>query len=243
MIDPALDEDALWAELPNLQDEDLPSVLSHPSANERHILKLLMRPSLPAEFLAMVGKCKWANTLRMQSALAMHPNTPVAEAMNLVKFLFWRDLNLVILNFRIAAEVRHAAESMLIQRLPSMAVGEKMTLARITGGQIIKALRLEKDSRVVKALLENPRLVEEDVLFLASQPRVPAPVLEAVAQDPRWSSRKEVRTALLRNSHTPLALTLSFINSLTAHDLRTLVADMKVPLAVRKAIQRKLGGP
>ena len=242
-MDPGLDENALWAKLPTLDASDMASLIDHPAAKDRHFVKLLQRQDLSQDFLSQLAKSRWAGTVRVQFCLVNHPRTPLVDAMNFVKFLFWRDLNLVVQNFRLATEVRHAAESMLQQRLPALAIGEKKTLARIAGGQILKLLRLEKDPQVVKALLENPRLVEEDVLFLTSQPRTPAPVLEAVCRDPKWSTRREVRMALLRNPHTPLASAITFISSLTATEMRTLLDDPKVPIAIRKMIKTRLGKP
>jgi hypothetical protein len=122
-----------------------------------------------------------------------------------------------------------------------MAVGEKITLARLAAGQVLKALRHDKDPSVIQALLENSRLVEEDVLYLVCQQRTPAPVLEAVARDPKWSARREVRIALLRNARTPLSSAVAFIRSLTAVEAKSLVNDGKVPLAVRRMLQSRLG--
>ena len=144
-------------------------------------------------------------------------------------------------NFQLATEVRHCAEQILFQRLPAMAIGEKISLARLAAGQVLKGLRHDKDPKVVQALLENPRCVEEDVLYLVSQQRTPAPVLEAVAKDPRWSSRREVRIALLRNARTPLSSAITFISSLTLVEAKSLINDGKVPLAVRRMLRSRLG--
>ncbi len=234
--------DELWAALPGLRADELPDLFAHPAADEKHILKALERNDLPGDLLRAVAHGRWARSPRVQFYLVNHPATPLAEAMNLVKFLFWRDLNLVILNFRLAAEVRHLAEGVLTSRLPAMAVGEKVALGRLAGGQILKTLRLEKDARVIAALLENSRLVEEDVLFIVNQSRTPAPILEAVSRDPRWSTRREVRVAMLRNASTPLGVAVPFIAHLSAQDLRSLLNDPKVPPAVRRMIHTRLEG-
>lgn len=241
MLEPGLSEEALWAKLPSLTAEDLVPLLSYPSTRDRHVVKVLHRPDLSESFLGEVAHSKWVGSARVQFNLVNHPNTPLGEAMNFVKFLFWRDLNLVIQNFRLSSEVRHHAEAVLQQRLPAMAAGEKVTLARLAAGQILKILRNDKDPKVIKALLENSRIVEEDVLFLVSQSRTPTPVLEEVARDPRWSSRREVRMALLRNPRTPLSTTSSFISNLTTTEMKALVNDMKVPLPVRRMLQNRLG--
>ena len=242
MIDSSLTEEQLWTLVPALQEHDLPQLLEHPSAHERHILKILLRTDLSGDFLGIVARSRWVRAPQIQAALVNHPHTPRADALNFVKFLGWRDLNRTMLSFRTPTEVRHASESLLLQRLPSLTVGEKITLARAAGGQVLKALRSENDSRVVRSFLDNPRTVEEDVLFLVNRPRAGAPLLEMIAQDVKWNTRKEIRVALLRNPHTPLAVALGFIGKLTAQDLKVLSADPKVPLAVRRTIGRKLGG-
>lgn len=234
--------DELWAALPALSGEDLSLLLDHPHVDEKHVLKLLERQDLPGEFLLGITKTTWIRSPRVQFYLVNNPSTPLAHAMNFVKFLFWRDLNLVTMNFRLSTEVRHMAESVLFQRLPALAVGEKVLLARVAGGQTLKALRLEKEARITAALLENPRLVEEDALFIINQSRTPGPVLEAIARDPKWSTRKEVRVALLRNGSTPLSAVIPFITQLNAQDLKSLLHDPKVPAAVRRMIQTRLGG-
>ncbi len=241
MLDPNLGEDDLFGRIGSLPPPDLDAVPDHPSARERHLLKLLSRPDAFEATLQRIARSRWARSSRVQFGLVNHPSTPAGESMNLVKFLSWRDLNLTLQNFRIASEVRHQAEAVLLQRLPSLALGEKVTLARTAAGQALKSLRVEKDPRVVKGLLENGRLVEEDVLFLVNQPRTPQPVLETVARDPKWSCRKEVRLALLRNPSAPLSAVLPFITSLNLVDLRNLLTDAKVPLAVRRMIRTRMG--
>lgn len=242
MLGRDLTADELWAALPTLSGEDLPGLLDHPACTERHLLKLLERSDLPGEFLQLVAGSKWIRTPRVQFFLVNNPATPLPHAMNFVKFLFWRDLNHTLMNFRLGAEVRHLAEGVLSQRLPAMAVGEKVALARLAGGQILKTLRMEKDARITAALLENSRVVEEDVLFIINQGRTPPPVLESIARDPKWSCRREVRVALLRNASTPLSAVIPFISQLGPNDLKVLATDAKVPPAVRRMIQTRLGG-
>lgn len=241
MLDPTLTEEALWTLVPTLPDSELPQLLGHPATHERHLLKILLRTDLSGEFLGLVAKSRWVRAPQILTAFVNHPHAPRPDALNFVKFLGWRDLNRTMLSFRTPPEVRHASESLLLQRLPSLTVGEKITLARAAGGQVLKALRNDNDSRVIRSFLDNPRTVEEDVLYLVNRPRCTAPVLEMVAQDLKWNTRKEVRIALLRNPRTPLAVALGFIGKLTAQDLKILATDAKVPLAVRRTIGRKLG--
>ena len=123
-----------------------------------------------------------------------------------------------------------------------MATGDKITLARITAGDVLKTMRLEKDSRIINALLQNPRMTEEDILFIVNQPKTPSPILEVIAKSSKWSCRKEVKIALLRNSATPLSQAIALISGLLSTDLKMLISDQKVKLALRKMMETKLKG-
>lgn len=243
MLQPDLTSNEIWELLPTMMSEDIIALPDHPAVKEHHLLKLLERPDLPVEFLRSLSRDRrWVKSPRIRFKLVNNPVMPVAEAMNHIKFLFWRDLNFTVQNFRIPSEVRHGAESLLIKRLQAMATGEKVNLARVAAGRVLKLLRTEKNPRVATALLENPRLLEEDVLFAVNQKSTPAPVLESVARDAKWSSRRNVRVALIRNPKTPISVSLSFVSSLHAGDAAELLKDSKVPLAVRRMIKTRLGG-
>jgi hypothetical protein len=92
--------------------------------------------------------------------LALARQTPEALALRLVPGLWWRDLMLVSLDARLPPLVRRAAEQGLISRLPKLAVGEKVSLARRASGGTIAQLRHDPNPRVIAALLDNPRLTE-----------------------------------------------------------------------------------
>lgn len=243
MLKPDLTGDEIWQLLPTMKPDDIIALPNHPAVKEQHFLKLLERRDLPVEFIRSLARDRrWVKSSRIQFKLVNNSLTPIPDAMNLVKYLFWKDLNFTVQNFRIASEVRHTAEAMLIRRLPAMATGEKVHLARVAAGRVLKLLRTEKEPRVATALLENPRLMEEDVLFTINQKSTPSPVLESVARDAKWSSRRNVRVALLRNPKTPISVSLSFISSLHRGDVAELLKDSKVPLAVKRMIKTRLGG-
>ncbi len=242
MLQANMTDEALWAALPSLNAEELASLPCHVAAKERHILKILDRRDLTADFLKEIAhNTRWAKSPRIKFKLVNHSNTPLGDAMNMTKFLFWRELNLTLQNFRLRSEIRHVAESVLLKRLPAMAVGERVALARVAAGQILKMLRTQKEPRIIQALLTNQRLVEDDVLFLVNRQSTPAPALEAVARDFKWSSRREVRSALLRNPKAPLAVVVGFISSLTSVEALALLKDPKVPQAVRRLVRKRLG--
>jgi hypothetical protein len=241
MLEDIITSEELWSALDRIRGEDLFTVINHPKATEMHIVKILSRRDLSENFLQEVARSSWMKYQRVQFYVVNNPKTPPSEAMNFVRLLFWKDLNFVVTNFKLSSEIRHLAESVIIQRLPTMATGDKITLARITAGEVLKTLRLEKDPKVVSALLTNPRMTEEDILFIVNLSKTPSTILETICKSSKWSVRKEVKLALLRNSSTPTPYAISLLSGMTIQDLRLLQMDLKVPLLLRKMMETKLG--
>jgi transcription initiation factor TFIIIB Brf1 subunit/transcription initiation factor TFIIB len=233
--------DAILAHLPEVDAEGLDHLLRNPAFTERHALALLKRPSLGGEVLARISQER-ALTKRYQVrvALANHPNTPRVLALELVHQLFWRDLLRVAENLRLQPQVRRAAEEILAETAEVLTLGEKIALARAATRGIILVLRKEKEPRVVEALLQNSRLVEEDILFMASRPTAPAHILQQIGANGKWSTRYPVRLALARHPNTPPGVALSFLTSFTERDLRVLVNRPGVPRLVRDGARNVL---
>ena len=141
------------------------------------------------------------------------------------------------LDMRLHPIVRRAAESRLVERLPVLAVGEKMAIARSAPPGVLSALRNDPTPRVVAALLENPRLTEGLLLpLVASEGALPS-VLAVVAGNPKWSVRYPVRLALCQNARTPLDRVLILLPLLKRGDLCSVAANPHLRLPVRRRAQ------
>ncbi|KAB2955443.1 MAG: hypothetical protein F9K18_13625, partial [Thermoanaerobaculia bacterium] len=141
--------------------------------------------------------------------VVLHPRAPRLLALRLVAGLYWADLARVGTDPRLHPVVRRAADLKLIERLPGLASGEKMAVARAASANVIAALRLDPTPRVTGALLENPRLTEGLLMPLAASEKASPLVLARLAADPRWGVRPGIRNALCRNPATPLAAALA----------------------------------
>lgn len=173
--------------------------------------------------------------------LAAHPATPQAQAIDLVATLFWRDLVRLGADARVPPVVRRAADRQVAARLPGLAVGEKIAIARTAGPGVLARLRRDPSPRVTEAMLGNPRLTEGTLLPLATDERAPAPVLETLARDPRWGVRYPVRLALAGNPATPPAAALAILPHLKKRDLRRLVRDVRISGMVKRRARLLLG--
>jgi hypothetical protein len=198
------------------------------------VRQIVRNPYCGREAIELVaGQDRLLAYYEVRRELALARQTPEALALRLVPGLWWRDLMLVSLDARLPPLVRRVAEQGLTARLPRLAVGEKVSLARRASGGTLAHLRHDPNPRVIAALLENPRLTEGLLLPLLAGTAAAPPVLQLIAADPRWGSRYPVRLALARNPHTPVETALRTLPLLRKVDLKALAADVRLPVSVR----------
>jgi hypothetical protein len=169
------------------------------------------------------------------------PATPENLALRMVAGLYWADLMAIGLDTRLHPLLRRAADWHLLARLPGLAVGEKISLARRAGPALLAHLRHDPTPRVIAALLDNPRLTEGTLAPLAHGESTPAPVLELIANDRRWGSRYPLRLALARNPAMPLGAALRLLPALHKPDLRAVAGDPHLPEPLRRRARLLLG--
>jgi hypothetical protein len=145
------------------------------------------------------------------------------------------------LDTRLHPRLRRAADQYLLARLPALAVGEKVSLARRAAPAILVQLRRDPTPRVIAALLDNPRLTEGTLSPLVHGETTPAPVLELIAADRRWGNRYPLRLALVRNPATPLSAALRLVPALQKPDLRAVAADPRLSEPLRRRARLLLG--
>jgi uroporphyrinogen-III synthase len=92
----------------------------------------------------------------------------------------------------VAADLKRAADGLLISRISSVTLGERISLARRASGGVAAALLLDKESRVWQAALENPRLTEAAVVRAVRHSESTPALLEAISRHPKWSLCHEV---------------------------------------------------
>jgi hypothetical protein len=214
-----------------LHELDVPaaqSVLRNPHAGEE-VLRLIAAERRLLPFYDL------------RRELALHPNAPQALALALLSSLYWRDLVAAGLDVRIRPVIRRAADQRVVERLPGLAVGEKVAIARKASRPVLQALRHDPSPGVVGALLDNPRLTEPDLLPLAASEKARPQVLETLLAHRRWGSRYPVRVTVVRNPAAPLALTTRTLPLLKKTDLRAVASDPRLHSALRRRAQVLLG--
>ena len=233
--------DELKALLHESDEKILLALLENPNLQEPHICLLVERLDLPASLLsAVAGEGKWTSTEGVRLRLASHPKTPKRFAVAIVRQLFLFDLVRLSLLPSAPGDIRRVAEEIILTRVPHIPVGEKLTLARRGPARVAGVILAEGHPQAMKLALNNPLLTESQVLKVLAKAAVPERVVCAIAQHPKWSCQYNVRVALMRNAHTPVACVMAFLRDLTLRDLQDIFGIERLAPHLRKQIRHEL---
>jgi hypothetical protein len=221
------------------------ALLDNPSMDETKLCLLLERKNLPGEVVEEVARRKpLLKSYRVKRAIAFHPRTPRLVGMKMLRDLYLMDLVQFALAPGVSAELKRNAEDQLMSRLPQLALGQKITLARRGPSRVAGALLAEGHVQVIRVVLENSYLTEAQILRALSKDKLPLAVVPAIASHAKWSHSYNVRLALVRHPLSPLATILAYLPELTVSDLRELAAPGIVSENLRKyllaEVQRRM---
>ncbi len=221
--------------------EVLLALLENPNMQEPQVSRLLDRLDLSAEVLERIAKeGKWSSSESVRIRLARHSGTPRRVALSMLRQLFLFDLVRVSLLTSAPADIRRAAEELIIARVPHLPIGEKLTLARRGPARVAAAVLAEAHPQAVKLALANSFLTESQVLKVLAKTGLPGRVVLAIAQHPKWSVQYNVRVALVRHPHTPVPALLEFLPDLTLRDLQDVEGLKQLTPHSRKYVQQEL---
>lgn len=222
-------------------EEELLLLIASGNLGESHLTLLLDRLDISSKVLTAVAALPGsAGSEALRFRIARHPHAPRRIALSMLRLLFLFDLVRVSQIPSVPAEIRRSAEEVLIQRVPNLPVGQKLTLARRGPSRVAGAILAEGHSQALKLSLNNAFLSESQVLKVLANAAVPARVVAAIAQHPRWSIQYNIRAALVRNPHTPVTCLLAILPNLTLRDLKDIVSLESLSAHSRTYIRKEL---
>ena len=151
----------------------------------------------------------------------------------MLKFLHLFDLLGVAATPAVPAELKRIAEDTILYQLEGIALGQRLSLARRGSLRIAAGLLTDPNPQVIGAALSNPTLTEHAVAMALLLEKSSRDLTESVLRHSRWSTRYNVKLALLRNKHLSLARLMGILPDLSAVDLADLVSDPRVAGNVR----------
>ena len=214
---------------------------SNQALNEDLALNLLKRADLPTDVLEQLSKnATVMKSRKVKLALVEHPKTPRQVSLPMVRHLFTFDLVQLALTPTAPADVKTAADMTLCNRVETIPSGERLSLAHRASGRVAAELLMDDETRVVHAALENSRLTEAYVVKTVMRSDAKANLIHAICHHTKWSLRREVRVALLRNQHTPMARALEFARSLPSALAREILHGSHLPTNIKEYLLKML---
>jgi hypothetical protein len=150
------------------------------------------------------------------------------------------DLLMRLLRTPTSEEAMEDPSAALPRTVGEIPLGVRRSLAKGTEKPMLEKLLLDPDVLVIRHLLDNPRITEEDVTRIASRRPIPASTLNEIARSQRWASRSRVRVALARNPYCPTDVALRILGSLPLRELRELRSDGTLHDEIRRHAAEEL---
>jgi hypothetical protein len=237
---PPVPAPALESSIHNLTPEELLRLAANTALTEDLALSVLKRGDLPAEVLEQFAKnATFLKLRKAKLALVGHPHTPRHVSVPLIRQFYTFDLMKVALTPSVPSDVKVAADDVLVSRLKSVTLGERLALARRGSGRVAGALLLDSEAPVMRMALENGRLTEAFLIQAVLRPAASVVLIQAVAQHQKWSYRREIRVALLRTEHLSLARALEFGRDLTLPFLREILHSSRMPVRIKEQLLKE----
>ena len=132
-----------------------------------------------------------------------------------------------------AAEPDAARRQTLIQRISKMTVAQRVQFA-IKGGSDARRTLIRDPNKVVqRAVLQSPRLTDQEVEAFASMSSLTDEILRLIAGNRVFRKNYVVVRNLINNPKTPLDVTLHMLPMLNPQDLKRLTTNKNVPETLR----------
>ncbi|MBK8998746.1 MAG: hypothetical protein IPM35_23740 [Myxococcales bacterium] len=114
-----------------------------------------------------------------------------------------------------------------------LTLGERRSLARRPNRRSFDKLLSDPHPLVIRLLLQNPKIVEDDVVRLVARRPARAEVIAEVAQSLRWLSRSRVRLAIVLNPGSPPEIAMPLLPVCKRTELKEVVRATESSMVLR----------
>ena len=126
----------------------------------------------------------------------------------------------------------------LYGKIMTMSVSEKIRLATIGNREARNILIKESNRIVLSAVINSPKMTEDDALMYASNRSLSDEVIKLITLKKEFLQNYKIKLALVTNPKTPPTISLKLLNHVMEKDLRRIAKDKNVnPLISRQAMR------
>jgi hypothetical protein len=131
------------------------------------------------------------------------------------------------------AEPDPAKRQTLLQQISHMNVSQRVQFAMKGGSEARRTLIRDSNKVVQRAVLQSPRLTDQEVEAFASMTGLTDEILRVIAANRNFRKNYTVVRNLMNNPKTPLDVTLHMLPILNAVDLKKLTMNKNIPETLR----------
>jgi len=131
------------------------------------------------------------------------------------------------------AEPDNERRKTLLQQISTMTVSQRVKFAMKGGSEARRTLIRDTNKVVQRAVLQSPRLTEQEVEAFASMTNLTDEILRIIGKSRNFRKNYNVVRNLLNNGKTPLDITLNLLPMLNPPDLKKLGMNKNIPETLR----------
>ncbi|MGI8670715.1 MAG: hypothetical protein ACR2J3_12855 [Aridibacter sp.] len=126
----------------------------------------------------------------------------------------------------------------MISRIMSMNIKDRVKMA-MKGNREARMILIRDPNKIVaQAVIQNPKITEQEVESVTKMRTVPEDVLRQIAINRKWARNYVIFHNLALNPRTPVGNAMSILPRLQLRDLISMTKNRNVPDAIRKHAQR-----
>jgi hypothetical protein len=133
----------------------------------------------------------------------------------------------------VEAEPDAVKRQTLLQKLGKMTVAQRVQFAIKGGSEARRTLIRDTNKVVQRAVLQSPRLTDQEVEAFASMSSLTDEILRLIATNRNFRKNYVVVRNLLNNAKTPLDVSLNLLPMMNPIDLKRLTTNKNIPETLR----------
>ena len=126
----------------------------------------------------------------------------------------------------------------LLQRLATMTVAQRVQFAIKGGSEARRTLVRDSNKVVQRAVLQSPRLTDQEVEAFAAMSSLTDEILRLIAKNRNFRKNYAVVRNLMNNPKTPLDVSLHMLPILNPLDLKRLCTNKNIPETLRSTANK-----
>ena len=135
----------------------------------------------------------------------------------------------------------------ITQQIMKLGVAKKVEWANKKGNREVRTLLLRDPNKLVQlAVIQSPRITEGEIAKVALSRTAPQEVLQYIYNNRQLMKNYQIKVNLINNPKMPVAVSMRFLSSLRAAEVKAVAKNKNVPHglanAAKRLLDKKAGG-